>query len=338
MSDILRRSLKQEYAIKYKEMIASVSTVYFAITERCNMKCRHCCAIHGTGEVSREDAVNWIRQIAESKVESRIAFLGGEPTLCLDDLIEYVKCARENGLLPSIVTNGYFAKTKEAAEKVLDKLEGLESVVISSDKYHLEFVDKETVCNLIDACLKRNLRVSINITAANKEEGMEVSRIYSMKYFKQILDYRVYLSISQMFKRDLQQDFEIEEFNFAENPDVLDHYCAVRSHAISHKGDVHMCCGNERIGDNELFMLGNLKKETYTSMMKRRSGSVVYNFFREYGPAGLAEIIRESPLKDAFYKTTFTHHCDLCLWAFANEEFCRYFKQEMQRRGMYNEQ
>lgn len=308
------------------------STIFVSITNRCNLNCRHCTVVpmsdrFASSDANREDMIDWIKQIARAKDDKSISFLGGEPLLCLDDLKYYIGCAKDNGLSTSIVTNGHMARTPEAAEELLDELSGLDCIFVSTDKYHLEFIEKETVYNLIDACIRRNIQVGINITAASREEGVEVSRIYGMRYFKEILARRINLTVSQMFKNDPPQDFEIEEFNYAENLNLLSNFCTVKNHTILLNGTFHLCCGGSRFQDvyKSPFSLGNLYYDSYESIMKRREESLVYRFMRDKGPAGLARIIMTSPLSDDFKKATFSNQCDMCFWAFSDDAFCDHF-------------
>lgn len=304
---------------------------FLTITHKCNLNCRHCCVNKNLVQqinAERDNILEWIRQIALSQDKAGVSFVGGEPFLCLDDLVEYVKCATENNLQSSVITNGYWAKTAEAAEKVLDRLPGLGFVIVSSDKYHLEFVDEKTVCNVIDACLKRNIVVQVNVVAADREEGIEGKRIYSEKYGE-----RIFVSVAQMFKPDPPPDFAIEEFNFAKQTHLLRNKCEISSHLISISGDVYTCCNGARLGNGEgLLFLGNMEHEPYKEMLRKRDNSVIYRFMHKYGPAGLAKVISMSPLKDEFNKKTFSHQCDMCIWALENEHFCRYFIPRARRQ------
>jgi MoaA/NifB/PqqE/SkfB family radical SAM enzyme len=309
---ILNKGSRKEYAL-------------IAITNRCNLSCRHCNIDKNhpllQTAAERDNILGWIKQIASSYDKTGVSFMGGEPFLCLDDLVEYVKCAKENGLLSSVITNGFWAKSIESAEKTLNKLSGLDLVIVSSDKYHLEFINKETVYNLIDACLKRDIAVHVNVVAADREEGKEISRIYTEKYGD-----RIFVGIAQMFRRYPPHDFEIEEFNFAKRPYLLRKKCEIMSHPITVDGDVYKCCSGVRLEMNKgPFYLGNLMQEPYEELIKKRDKSVIYRFMHKYGPVGLAKVISMSPLKNEFSEKTFTHQCDMCMWAFENEDFYKYF-------------
>lgn len=303
--------------------------VVFAITNRCNIYCRHCVmGINRSNlDANRDDVLKWIKQIAFSQDKKWAVFAGGEPFLCMDDLIEYVKLAKENNLLTSVITNGFWAKTPETAEEILDKLPGLDSIMISSDKYHMEFIDKKIIFNLIEASLKRSLPVHVNIVAASKEEGSVYSRIFTDRYEDRITVYQV-----NMFTNDPPQDFNIEQINYMSNPDLLYGYCDVTNHIIALDGDVHVCCGASRLGlKNEHFFLGNLMQVPYADMIKKRDQSVIYEFMHKYGVEGLARVIRRSPYREEYKKATFTHPCEMCMWALTNNNFYKYFYPRVQK-------
>ncbi|MCA1766446.1 MAG: radical SAM protein [Desulfobulbaceae bacterium] len=84
--------------------------IFFHILTGCNLACRHCYINreqHGSGMVSREKMVEWLKLFYEPAKESNVIFLGGEPTMH-PDLAFAIKKARELGYSSVTVdTNGY---------------------------------------------------------------------------------------------------------------------------------------------------------------------------------------------------------------------------------------
>lgn len=131
-----------------------------------------------------QEIINWISMIANSRESKHIVFVGGEPFL-QKSLRTYIYHGSKVGLITTVVTNGYWASTEEKAEDILKSFPGLNCIIASSDIYHLEFIDKEIIYNLVRACLKLGIAITINITAASKEEGERIEKIY--KHFKRIM-------------------------------------------------------------------------------------------------------------------------------------------------------
>jgi radical S-adenosyl methionine domain-containing protein 2 len=85
-----------------------ITTVNFHLIKACNFNCKHCYAtfddIPSKG-ISKEEQLKLIKSLAESGQFKKINFAGGEPTL-VPHLPELIKCAKDCGLITSIVTNG----------------------------------------------------------------------------------------------------------------------------------------------------------------------------------------------------------------------------------------
>ncbi len=101
-------------------------------TRKCNLKCVHCYTdseyIDYKGELTTEEAKKMIRDLGEFNVPA-ILFSGGEP-LIRKDLFELAAYALDNGVKPTLSTNGTLIN-KEKAEKL--KKTGFTYVGISLD-------------------------------------------------------------------------------------------------------------------------------------------------------------------------------------------------------------
>jgi radical SAM protein with 4Fe4S-binding SPASM domain len=101
-------------------------------TRKCNLKCVHCYTDSDykdyQGELTTEEAKKMIKDLGKFKVPA-ILFSGGEPIL-RKDLFELAEFALENGVKPTLSTNGTLI-TKERAKKL--KSTGFTYVGISLD-------------------------------------------------------------------------------------------------------------------------------------------------------------------------------------------------------------
>jgi len=105
--------------------------VWWDVTYACNLRCRQCYSSSGKAhpnELSREEAMDIIKQLAEMKV-FYIYFLGGEP-LMRRDFFELAEYAHECGIAVMMNTNGWFI-----TPTIADRLEkaGLMHVRVSID-------------------------------------------------------------------------------------------------------------------------------------------------------------------------------------------------------------
>ena len=87
-----------------KGYLSAPETVHLAITHRCNENCPWCYVDPVAEEMTTGEVKAIIREMAEMKV-FQLAIGGGEPFL-RGDLVEIVRYARQNGIIPNITTNG----------------------------------------------------------------------------------------------------------------------------------------------------------------------------------------------------------------------------------------
>jgi radical SAM protein with 4Fe4S-binding SPASM domain len=94
----------------------SLSVVYYAITDGCNLRCPYCYDSSERklpGELGHEDSLRLMEQIAETDA-SAVVFTGGEPMM-RRDLFDVVRHARSLGLRTNIITNGTYVRNIEIA-------------------------------------------------------------------------------------------------------------------------------------------------------------------------------------------------------------------------------
>lgn len=310
------------------------------ITGRCNLQCRHCNVVGKALPVdaNRNDVLCWIKDISASQDIGSVSFVGGEPFLCLDDLSEYIQYAKENGLETKVVTNGFWATSPRSVDDILNKLPGLDTVIVSSDKYHLEHIKVDTVDNLVNGCIKNDRKVVMYIAAANKEDGKEIKRFYANRYSKKI---SIFITPIYICEED-PQDIEIEYFNYMECPRLLRKSCKSQMNSIfiNENGDVYPCSGAGTVSGTDFnegfFYLGNLKAETYNQMIKRRGIPLLQKFMEQHGPYGLAKILSKSLLKEEFGKKGFSTDCHMCAWALNNVEFYNYIIDLLEKVNVKN--
>ncbi|MDD4132711.1 MAG: radical SAM protein, partial [Methanocorpusculum sp.] len=111
------------------------SNICIDLTERCNIRCRHCILdVNEPGKPPGWAVIErLITEAADLQEIQEIAFVGGEPFLEYQTLVKSVALCRRKGLRSSVVTNGYWAKNATAANKMLGELDGLTTLSVSTD-------------------------------------------------------------------------------------------------------------------------------------------------------------------------------------------------------------
>ncbi len=106
-------------------------TVYYAITEGCNLRCPYCYASSEKclpGELSTAESLDLVSQVAAFDAKT-VVFTGGEPML-RKDLFQIVEHTRSLGLEANIITNATMIRKPETAQRFAELFD---TVTISLD-------------------------------------------------------------------------------------------------------------------------------------------------------------------------------------------------------------
>lgn len=169
----------------------SLKIISWNVTRRCNFECAHCYLpaafkhdtvpeAPGSCELSTENSLKLIDEIARVNEEVMLILSGGEPLL-RRDIYELAQHASAQGMMVVLGTNGYFINT-EIARKLKEK--GVAGVSISLDSSRPEVHDRirrkegswNRAVKAIDICRKEGLSVQVNtvITTNNYHEFPEL--------------------------------------------------------------------------------------------------------------------------------------------------------------------
>lgn len=116
--------------------------------------------------------------LSEFKEIGVVVLTGGECFLDMDYLLTLIRHINSYNLVCRVVTNGFWATSKEHAINILTKCKeaGLTEINFSTGDDHLEYIPLDYVKNGIDAAVKLNLTVVVNI-----ESGKD--RIFNVDEF-----------------------------------------------------------------------------------------------------------------------------------------------------------
>lgn len=145
------------------------------VNRRCPLKCKHCSLGFSDayrGEDLEIDPLTLTKIIegVDAGVYRLMLLAGGEPSLSPDLVRTGIAASDKGGLLSAIVTAPIWARTEGAAERFLDKVNGLHLVILSYDTYHLEFLSLDDYRNATIAAVKRGIGVIFQICYARDSE------------------------------------------------------------------------------------------------------------------------------------------------------------------------
>jgi organic radical activating enzyme len=131
----------------------------------CNAACGHCSI--GCGPQRREalepaKILSCIEEAVKLGMVS-IELTGGEPLLRPHELLGVMERARGYGIKIFLTTNGFWARTPDLARRRLSELRqhGLSSIVLSTDRFHQEFIPISRIVNALEACRELDIPASV---------------------------------------------------------------------------------------------------------------------------------------------------------------------------------
>ena len=151
------------------------------VTNRCNLKCKHC--VYTSGEWEMPDmTLDTVKSLIPSFKKlgvKEVHITGGEP-LVNKEFFDIAKCLHENGFGTRVQTNGILI-TPEIARKL--KESGIEYVLISIDgleKTHNSFRNNDKsfdyAVNAVKICLEEGLYTRVN-TVINKSNVQDLPEL-----------------------------------------------------------------------------------------------------------------------------------------------------------------
>jgi hypothetical protein len=131
----------------------TVERIEFAVTYRCNSRCRHCQVgpekrASWPAAIDAEVAVRVVREVGRAYAPSSLMTFGGEPLLYPEVVCAIHRAAREVGIAErQIITNAGWPRAQEAFRAVADRLaaSGVNDVHVSVDAFHQEHIPLEVV-------------------------------------------------------------------------------------------------------------------------------------------------------------------------------------------------
>ena len=147
--------------------------VHFLLSYQCTMECDHC-FVWGSpwakGTFSLKDIQHVLEESRKLKTVEWIYLEGGEPFMFYPIMLKASVMAKSMGFKLGLVTNCYWATSKEDALQWLHPMveTGLDDVSVSGDLYHGDSYQEEVMTNAIYAL--KQLNVPISIIALKKDD------------------------------------------------------------------------------------------------------------------------------------------------------------------------
>ena len=282
-------------------------TLAMLLTYKCNFLCSHC-SVNASPYENRTMDFSIVKKAIDEAYEIPslyvVSFTGGEPTLYPNLLLKSIEYAHNAGFVTRLVTNAWWASSINYARKIIGKMsdKGLDELNISFDDFHIPWLKKYggeyNIVNAIKAGLENNLRVAISIVRA---KNSTITKDYLQKMFKRygiehddiiiIEDY-----VNRLGRGKHLPDYIIPKTKYNKIKTKIRDPCEHigTALAIHPDGTVMACCGHIiRTDAAWLVTLGNIRKESLKSLIRRMWRNALFWWLRVYGPYSLLSRIRK---------------------------------------------
>jgi len=304
-------------------------------TSRCTARCGHCSVRSGPkrrDQLTFEDIRTAIDELHEVNRLRVVIFAGGEPTLLGEDLLDAIAHADSLGITTRLVTNAFWARTRDTARAKLIELReaGLAELNISADDFHLPFIPFDRVENAWHA--SKGVGFLAVIIANSSGPRSLVTPDYIMQRLGEILPLRFDLdgnetpladpgpdgTVYSLSNSNLQllgrahDTVSLDDIPYPTQQEVLAGGCpwAVRSIALSPRNHLVACCGMEA-EHNAVLDFGDATGTSISSLVKQADDNVLVNAISLYGPMFLKQFVQvHAP--DIPFRERYGSICELC--------------------------
>ncbi len=271
-----------------------LTNIGFLITYRCQIACPHCvvhAGPHRGEEMALEDTTNWIRQ-ASAYAGGHIkaaCFTGGEPFYDLPKLKRLCGFAVAHGMVPTVVSNAFWADTEDHAMNALESLP-LQVISISADAHHQSQIPFANVRNALLAA--KRLDLIYNVAVCTEDESDPAHQDF-IRRLEQIVERdRISTVVTFAAGRALQNARSLRYATDTTPPATA---CpGAGTPTIFPDGRVYACIGPViDIGAAHPLLLGNAKTTPLAEMLDAAEIDPVLHILRLWGPARLLTLLEE---------------------------------------------
>ena len=279
----------------------------FGYSTRCNIRCEHCVATEDTPAARKMDhdtAKEIIVELARAGVGG-ISFSAGEPFLYFNEIAELVNLCGQLGIYTRIVTNSFWAKTRESADRFVAELQesGLCQLRLSYSRWHQKHINRHNVLHAARSCQKIDLPYYISfITDFSEEDDQheQFLRDHDLMFFPEPV---IYAGRANSFKRrSILTDYQAN--------------CCSMNPYLAPDLDMYACCdAGSHFPATNFFYLGNVNDRTVDELFTKSETDQLYSFIRTMGLTDIASFTGMKAREIITYSK-----CELCRKLFNSPE------------------
>jgi hypothetical protein len=299
-------------------------------TYRCTAACEQCCfgsspSVEGRlSLIEMKDAVD--KATAAFPTLKLFCVSGGECFLLGEDLFSILRYAAEKTLLTRVVTNGFWAKSKTAAKRTVEKAHasGLCEMNLSTGRDHAQFVPISSIINAAEAAVKAGITTFITVEEDAPDSALirEIMGDPTLAALKRDSPGRLVLSVNTWMKfNDSHQPRRRsidEPLAFGGCTSVLE------TLVVTPYRDLKACCGLTAEYIPEM-RAGSLDDPDWKPLFDRQATDFIKIWIAVDGPQEIIKKIMPEALQE---QTECVHNCQACALLFRDDRLRQRLRQE----------
>lgn len=287
------------------------------LTYTCPLACRMCffeCSPRRAETLDQTLARNFIDDLATLGVP-HVGFAGGEPILRLDFLCQLIERSKFLGLIPIVISSGYWGKTEKQAIKVVEKLRsaGLDRIQLSLDDDHLEFIEIEDYARALAACEAAGFD-DIKIVGTSKgNKGNFADLVFYVEKVLGVSSHNMDLVDRYRISHPACES-EQKTFSLSHLETNVGKPACLSELMLDVNGDIYPCC------QNFVGRVGNLYEDGLIACLHRAAEHQEYIRFQNEGPINYARFLDQA-CGTEFSSKTYSSWCEVCSRVFSDPRF-----------------
>jgi organic radical activating enzyme len=302
-----------------------LSNIGLMLTYKCTISCAHCivkAGPHRKEEMPLEKAFEWLDQIKnyQDRTIQGIALTGGEPFYNFDNLIKICNYTNNLGFIVSVVTNAFWANTKDEAVETLTKLSSLHMVSLSTDIHHLKFIGFEHIINAIWAAKITGKFYNISVTTDDEQDPEYKKLINKLLEIteRENIKTAITIPVGRGEKNRIKGSYKLSDTS-------CNSACSMASFPIIFpNGNVIACIGPPiTLPDYNPLYLGNMLHQSVQEIFSNAQNNYILHALRVFGPIFLVDMLKENNMGHLLPSHYIADSiCDTCLQLFSKQETC----------------
>jgi hypothetical protein len=243
-----------------------------------------------------------------------ISFSAGEPFLHIEEISGLVQLCASLGIYTRIVTNSFWAKSEEAADRLVSGLKsaGLCQLRLSFSRWHQAHVPRENILNAARSSQKAGLDYFISFITDFSEADdpcEQYLRDNGLKFFPEPV---IYAGRAKGFSRR------------AIATDYQENRCDMNPYLTPDLEMVACCDAGNHFSETGFFHLGSLGTHSVTDLFEKSETHRLYNVIRNLGVTAIASYAG-MPAREIITHTK----CELCRILFNTPETLARLEREV---------